>query len=269
MAGFRFPLIPDEKYKASVYFQAVGGSSAGIAILYFPEAVSFNDGIVYDNVNLGIAGEIARKTTAGISTIGEDIMKSGIQSAAAATTAQVGEMATGALDTLGNIDNIKNFLANNTGTAASLAVQAFTPDAISAGVAAGSGVTANPHKRSVFRDVAIRNFTFSFLMSPSSPEEGQVIEDIVDFFRENAYPERIAGGFGYKFPTKFKISFRYSGAEMTQAPKILDSYLTSVNTTLNPRSSSFFKDGKANETQISLQFVEETALHKEKIKEGY
>lgn len=274
MAGLKFPIEQDEKYKAQVRFMAKGsgGSFGGIANLYFPEAVSFADGLVYDNANLGIAGEIARKASGGYSTFADEIMGQNIAKFAAGATAKIGEGATSVMDTLGSTQNLKNMVTGNNPTINqmfSLGVQGFTPEPIAAGVAAGTGVTANPHKRSIFKDVALRTFTFSFLMSPQSQAESQAIENIVDFFRENAYPDKILGGFGYKFPTKFYISFFYDGRKMSQAPKILPSYLTSVNTTLNPRSSSFFKDGKANEVQLTMSFQEERALDKDDIKGGY
>ena len=56
---------------------------------------------------------------------------------------------------------------------------------------------------------------------------------------------------------------------MSQAPKLLPCYLTSVNTVLTPRSSSFFEDGKANEVQLTMSFQEERALNKDDIKDGY
>jgi len=270
MAGLRFPIEQDEKYKARVSFAAKGsgGSFVGVANLYFPEAVSFSDGLVYDNANLGIAGEIARKSAAGISQGNEEFDITKISNA---VTDAAKEAFTTSMDTLGNTKNLQNFISSNAGAATSLGVQGFTPDTISAGVAAGTGITANPHKRSVFRDVALRTFSFSFLMSPQSEAESQSIEDIVDFFRTNAYPEKLSevGGFGYKFPTKFYITFFYGDRKMSQAPKILPSYLTSVNTTLNPRSSSFFKDGKANEVQLTMSFQEERALDKDDIRIGY
>jgi len=273
MAGLKFPIEQDEKYKAQVRFMAKGsgGSFGGIANLYFPEAVSFSDGLVYDNANLGIAGEIARRASGGYSDFASDLIGQNIAKLAASSAAKVAEGATSVMDTLGNTQNLKNLVTGNNPMANqmfSLGVQGFEGE-IGAGVAAGTGVTANPHKRSIFKDVALRTFTFSFLMSPQSEAESQAIENIVDFFRENAYPDKILGGFGYKFPTKFYITFFYGGRKMSQAPKILPSYLTSVNTTLNPRSSSFFKDGKANEVQLTMSFQEERALDKDDIKGGY
>ena len=153
-AGLRYPVEPDEKYKASVMFKAKGGKSAGQCSLYLPEAVNFSDGIVYDNTNLGVAGNIAfgaaeavRKNSASGTPL-SDLIKT-------ATTQAKNQLST--MDTLGSEPRA---LLNNLGSIATLGIQGIAPEEISAGVAAGSLMTANPHKRSVFRDVALRTFSF-------------------------------------------------------------------------------------------------------------
>ena len=271
-AGLRYPVEPDEKYKASVMFIAKGGASAGQCSLYFPEAVNFSDGLVYDNANLGVAGEIARRATSGMRTGDVQTMAKSITAAAAESGARLSEISTSGMDTFGSTQNLKSLLDKGA-PIMSIGVQKIAEtlgaQEIASGVAAGTQITANPHKRSVFRDVALRTFSFSFLMSPQSSAESSSIENIVDFFRANAYPERILGGFGYKFPTEFKIEFLYKGGKMSQAPKLLPCYLTSVNTVLNPRSSSFFEDGKANEVQLTMSFQEVRALDATDVRGGY
>lgn len=260
MAGYRFPLEQDEKYKARVLFVAKNATGIKTCSLYFPEAVNFSDGLVYDNANLGVAGEIARRAIKNAGNIDGNTINNIVNTATSATKNMFGTM-----DTMGQ--KARDILPE----AISLGVQGFTPDEISSAVSVSTGITANPHKRSIFRDVALRTFSFSFLMSPQSKKESDQIEKIVQFFRENAYPEKLAeiGGFGYKFPTKFLIHFLYDTGEISQAPKILESYLTSVNTVLNPRSSSFFEDGKVNEVQLTMSFQEERALDKKDIEDGY
>ena len=267
-AGLRYPVEPDEKYKASVMFIAKGGASAGQCSLYFPEAVNFSDGLVYDNANLGVAGEIARLATSGQE---RNKLINQAQNAGKEVAKQAANLRNINLSNAVSSSTMGNALEGG-GDLLSLGVQGFTEDIapeIASGVAAGTQRTANPHKRSVFRDVALRTFSFSFLMSPQSSAESSSIENIVDFFRENAYPERILDGLGYKFPTKFSIEFLYRGVKMSQAPKLLPCYLTSVNTVINPRSASFFSDGKANEVQLSMSFQEERALDATDVRGGY
>jgi hypothetical protein len=264
-AGLRYPVEPDEKYKASVMFKAKGGKSAGQCSLYLPEAVNFSDGIVYDNTNLGVAGNIAFGAA-------EAARENGVSGKALSDLINKADaQATNGLSSMDTLGSDPKALLNKLGSLASLGIQGIAAEEIRAGVAAGSLMTANPHKRSVFRDVALRTFSFSFLMSPQSSAESSSIENIVDFFRENAYPDRLLGGegYGYNFPTKFSIEFFYRGGKMSQAPKILPCYLTSVNTVINPRSASFFSDGKANEVQLSMSFQEERALDATDVRGGY
>lgn len=270
--GLKFPQTPDEKYKASVMFSAKsssgsraaaegsGGAGGGPAILYLPEAINFSDGIVYDNANLNLAGLGAEKVAG---TIGNE----GVVGAINKMSATILEAST-AQGSLGNVNSLKS-ITDNGAIAANLLAQTLLPGEIADGISSGTGVTANPHKRSLFRDVAIRNFTFTFLLSPSTAAEATAINNIVKFFRINAYPEKIGAGLAYKFPTTFSIKMFYAGKEMEDAPKILPCYLTSVNTVFNPRSSSFFKDGRFNETQLSLNFMEERPLDKKEIEQGY
>ena len=270
-SGLKFPLVEDEKYDAKVIFQAkdAAGSSSGQCILYMPEALSFNDQINYDNANLGIAGMAAMKLTQiSSSSAAAFAADPARRQASMANIQQQAANAFKARDQLGT--NVVGLMRDNAAPLASLLAQSFPSEAVSAGVALGSGITANPHKRSVFRDVSIRNFGFSFMLSPASKAESEVIEGIVDFFRENAYPDLIGtGGYAYTFPNYFEITFKYRNADMTQPPRILKSYLQSVNTVFNPRSSSFFNDGKFNETQISLGFIEERPLDKTDVQEGF
>ena len=108
-AGLRYPVEPDEKYKASVMFIAKGGKSAGQCSLYFPEAVNFSDGLVYDNANLGVAGEIARRASSGMRTGDIQTMAKSI-TAAAESGARLSEISTSGMDTFGSTQNLKSLL---------------------------------------------------------------------------------------------------------------------------------------------------------------
>lgn len=277
--GLKFPIVQDEKYKAQIFFEAINGTG-GPAILYMPEALSFNDAINYDGVNLGIAGMVAASAAREVGNVAgiaaENFTNVSSANAALKETLKLTGSGYSALRDAGVLaatdvlDDPMSIVRDNAGPIVSLVTQGLSPEAVSSGIALGSQITANPHKRSLFRDVGIRNFGFSFFLSPASPAEASAIENIVDFFRVNAYPDYVTGArYAYRFPNKFRITMKYNGGEMSQPPKILDCHLTSINTTFNPRSSSFFSDGKFNETQISLAFVEERALAKPDIQEGY
>lgn len=277
--GLKFPLIPDEKYKASIFFTAkgTGGSSGGNAILYLPEAISFADGIVYDNVNLNLAGRMVEMGVGAGKAAANQAAASGANMASIASTAggamidNITKQVTSTLEyytSSGSVGDRFEDAAAVASIMAQTAIQGISPDASEA-VSSATGITANPHKRSLFRDVSIRNFTFTFLMSPASPEEAAAINEIVRFFRVNAYPRKLGEGLAYEFPTTFDIKFKYKNAEMQDVPKLLPCFLTSINTVFNPRGASFFNDGRFSETQLSLNFVEQRPLDKKEVEAGH
>lgn len=284
--AFNFPLVPDEKYEGKISFTALNSSTSGQRMaaigtsnpnlaaavvggdqrigdktitttggtvnLYLPQGLNFQDGVQYENTDLGIIGSAIAGATR---TVYNDPSVRGIQ-AVTSTASSVADQV---------FSNM--FGAQNREAAAGLA-ERFAPGGLGDAIAMGTGITANPHRRSIFRDVALRQFSFNFTMVPASPEEAAVSEEIVKFFRVNMYPERTGlGGSLYKFPTKFEIKLSYKGEEV--ATKILPCYLTSTQTQYNPRSGSFHTDSKFNEIGISLSFQEETTLDKQKIEEGY
>ena len=223
--------------------------------LYLPQAINISDQIGYENIDLGMIGLAARSMTGSIMN-----------------TVSGGGDAGGVIKNIINdvtssiSDNYRSVRNAGAAGAAALLADAFAPDNIRAGVTSATGFTANPHKRSIFRDVGLRSFNFSFTMMPASQADAQSSEDIVKFFREHLYPERL-GDLLYKFPDKFTIEFKYNGKEV--ASKILPCYLTSVNTIYNSQSTSFHDDGKFTSIQIDLQFQEEATLDKKLVEDGY
>lgn len=266
---FTFPIEPDEKYKGRITFKAfntnsryvpanqsipaLGYAGGGVTTvtepgdtvnLYLPQGISLSDQVGYENTDLGIIGSAIRSGSNAV-----------FQGAGARQIAS---------DASSTIDRIRNSIFGTEGKAylASLA-ERFG----GAAVAAGTEITANPHRRSIFQDVALRQFSFEFVLQPMSREEADVSEEIVRFFRSNLYPEEVAAGSAYKFPSKFKIRFTYDNQPV--ATKLLPCYLTSVQTTYNPNSSSFHEGGKFTSIGISLAFQEETALTKQLVNQGF
>jgi hypothetical protein len=134
-----------------------------------------------------------------------------------------------------------------------------------------TGVTLNPNRRSTLRGVGLRQFRFAFKMIPTSQDEAEMIKGIVQFFREEMYPEaRFISNISaaYRFPSKFEIKLSYDGKKV--ATGILPCFLESVDVVYNPNAMAFHTDGNPQETDISLNFVEERTLSKYDItNEGY
>jgi len=100
------------------------------------------------------------------------------------------------------------------------------------------------------------------------------IRNIVKFFREELYPEKISLGetgvpLGYEFPNMFEIDVVNKDGS-NPAFNIQRCYLRDVTTSFNGASSGMYYDGNFIEVDISLRFQEAVALDKEKVKNrGY
>ena len=220
-------------------------------ILYLPQAVQITDNAMYDNVDLGIIGAGAE--------------------AAFAQGQNVGEAAVGAIK--GAIKSIvdtakgnKDFSTETGRLAVSRASNLLPNEQLRGAVRAGTRAVVNPNTRALFKQVPLREFAFNFKMIPTSKKETKNIKDIVEFFRTELYPAIIPGveGFnaGYEFPNVFEIQMYYRDKNNHLATKILPSYIRSFSATYNSGSMAFLEGGDFNEVDISMSFIESSALHK-------
>lgn len=222
-------------------------------LLYLPVGLQYRDNASYSNFDLGVTG--AALSAGGGITSGLSTMKDAL-----ANTSADKDVATAAA--VGIIDKFGGSLA------------AVGSAAFKLGVV----VTINPNTRTLFEKVGIREFAFTFKFFAESRKEAVEIEKIIQFFREELYPEEINAdvpdgegkqsiSIGYRFPKKFGIQIEYDGNQI--GTKILPCHLRDISTNYNPTNMSFHDDGKFTEIDMTLSFVEIRTLSKTDIKEGF
>lgn len=224
--------------------------------LYLPQSIQFADRIEYTNVDLGIVGAaVAQGLASGL------------------TGKEIGAKALGA--TLPDFESIQDVFSSGVKSeaaqVAALRGSRRVSGAVAGAIETQTGVTLNPNRRSTLRGVGLRQFRFAFKMIPTSQDEAEMVKGIVQFFREEMYPEaRFISNVSaaYRFPSKFEIKLSYDGKRV--ATGILPCFLESVDVVYNPNAMAFHTDGNPQETDISLNFVEERTLSKYDItNEGY
>lgn len=239
-------------------YQGVQHEPVGSVTMHLPTALSFRDGIDYQNVPFGAVGTAAE---AALKNTGGDLA-----AAARAGAEQVFE----SIESV--VDAFKGTITSETSALyAQRAIGKFS-EPIAGALEVTQGITLNPNRRSLLRGVAIRQFGFTFKLIPNDTKEAEEIKDIIRFFRKNMYPEDLlenTTGFsiGYRYPNKFLIEMAYDGDPV--ASKILPCFLQGFDTNYNPNSMSFHKDGEFPEIDITLNFVEERALRRQDIIKGY
>ena len=246
-------------------------TTAPIVTMYFPPSQAFLDGVQYGDASLGAFGGAA---LSGIEAGGSGIRQAG---------EQIKSEGKALLDTFfsGGLNLSKAAESESARLAASRAIERNPLTNLNSGLGAAAGlanrIIVNPNVRKLFNGVTVREFTFQFKMIPTSPEEGEIIQKIIKLFRKEMYPRAFkipVGGesnvsLGYNFPNAFKIKFNFKDSENRNIPKLLPCYLRNVSHTINPTGGGFKNDGKANETDLTLAFVEHRAIEQQDIEKGY
>lgn len=237
-------------------------------MLYLPAGFGVSDSLQYTNVDIGMTGAAALAGV-GAATSGQgsaiasvagsflEGIKGGISS--------IGDLfATGQMDALAKlsvargINNVKDLMTDEVKLGSQLALQ----------------VAMNPNSRAMFKGVNLRSFSFQFTFIPTSPEEAEMVEQIIYRFRWHAYPKPInieSTGItaGFEYPHLFSIAINHRESKKTVGTKIKDCYLESVTTSYNPSSMAYHADGRPVEYNMTLNFRETIALTQEDIEQGY
>lgn len=219
--------------------------------LYLPGSIQFTDQIGYTNIDLGILGASA---AAGLAS-----NMNAAQLAAAAGG--------GVVNFFSDVQQMFTGLATSEAAqVAALRVAGKLNTGVQGAIETTTGIALNPNKRASLRGPELRTFRFAFKLIPNSAAEAREIKNIIQFFREEMYPDA-NDDFGVssalRFPSKFDISMWYDNKRV--ATKILPCYLTSVDVVYNASGMSFHRDGSPQEIDISLQFMEERTLTKRDI----
>ena len=220
------------------------------ASLYLPQALQFQDTVEYTGIDLGIVGRGAAEAIAAG------------RSGGAIAKAMAGNL----LPDFSSIQEAFNKgLKSEAAQVAGLRLASKISPELQGAIETETGIAINPNRRSTLKGIGIRQFRFTFKMIPTSAEEAEEVKRIVQFFREEMYPDTSDDVLeaALRFPSKFKINLFYDKKKV--ATRILPCFLQGVDVVYNATGMAFHKDGNFQETDVSLNFVEERPLTKRDI----
>ena len=235
-------------------------------LMYYPLSQAFLDGVSYGDAELGALGGTAQAGSEAGTGAGAAVMNQ-----LGNTFSQIGgTILRGEL----NLSTIAKTEAARLTASRTLGK---LPLGLGAAATLANRISINPNVRKLFNGVAVREFAFTFKFIATSPGEAETVQKIIKLFRKELYPKafRVSVGseasvaLGYNFPNAFKIKFQFKGSENHNIPKILPCYLRTASHTINGTGGSFRNDGKPNEIDLTLAFVEHRALDQKDIEEGY
>jgi len=213
--------------------------------LYMPLRIAVNDQLIYSEEEMGMMRSLLSAVTlqrGGVSAVVEKAGSQAISNMINSVTGQLG------------IEAVNMQAARNAGTRS----------------------VTNPRREVMFKDVGIRNHSFTFEFAPKNPREAQTVLDIIRMFRYHAYPAlRGGGGHFFKFPAEFEATFHTitdAGVAVVNdhLPKFPRLALTSVNVDYSAAGDfKTFHDSKPAFINMTLGFQEMEQLNNEHIVHGY
>ena len=129
-------------------------------------------------------------------------------------------------------------------------------------LARGNGEILNPNMELLFSDVTIRNFRFSFKLTPRNRKEAEQVKLIIRAFKRNMAPQAQGGvsngsQFFLRSPNVFKLRYRSGNKDHPFLHKFKQCFLTDMQTTYTADGVySTYEDGTPVSMQMDLSFKE-------------
>ena len=116
------------------------------------------------------------------------------------------------------------------------------------------GALINPNVELLFNNPMLREFNFSFNLSPRNPNEAQTIRQIIRTFKQSSAPRRTIKGYFLRTPLIYQISYINNAFNLN---RFKECAMTSFQTDYTPNGNySTFRDGTMTQYKISMTFQE-------------
>ena len=215
----------------------------GAIYMNMPNNIQFSEGANWGGQELGVGGDVTRRTVGGTNEAGG----SNIDRLAGAAFGSIGNLAGAGVG--GMVGGLFSAMGLSGGTMVGLAAGAFSGERMQKGFEAGLSISQNPYMEMMFSGIGFRSFRFDFVLRPRHEKELMVVGNILKSFREFSRPsfnDSFGGQAFFNYPMEFDIQFlTLDEGEGTFAnnyetnwhlPQLKPCVLSSVETNYTPQS---------------------------------
>ena len=118
------------------------------------------------------------------------------------------------------------------------------------------GIVRNPHLTTIFEGVALKQYQFTWRISPKSEKEAQSMNRMLEYIKAFMHPEIIGEGFALDYPYLATVEF-VTGSSNINLPNVSDSFITGLTIdSMGGGTPAFYRDGTPVITEISMTFQE-------------
>ena len=158
-------------------------------------------------------------------------------------------------DAIGGIEGVKDFATRQLASSAVgiLGVN-ITPNQI---LARSEGTILNPNMELLFNGPTLRNFRFSFKMTPRNRDEGEQIKKIIRCFKKNMAPKVGENTTFLETPNVFELTYRQGSNDHKFLNKFKQCFLSDISVNYTGEGSySTYGDGTPVSMIMDLTFKE-------------
>lgn len=127
-----------------------------------------------------------------------------------------------------------------------------------------TGAIANPNLELLFQNPTLRDFNFTFILSPRDKDEANEIKNIIRFFKQGMSVKRASTGLFLKTPNTFIIKYQQKGETNGSKflPNIKECALQSFSVNYTPAGNyATYNDGSMTAYELTMQFKELTPIY--------
>lgn len=125
-----------------------------------------------------------------------------------------------------------------------------------------TGAIANPNLELLFNGPVLREFTFTFLLSPREESESIIIKRIIRFFKQGMSIKTASTGLFLKAPNTFKLIYKQKGDDAKFLPKIKECALQNFGVNYTPAQNySTFNNNSMTAYELTMTFKELTPIY--------
>ena len=119
------------------------------------------------------------------------------------------------------------------------------------------GQIFNPNMELLFNSPSLRNFTFSFKMTPRSADESEEVKSIIRFFKRGMAPKANGNGLFLRTPNVFELRYRQGNGEHKFLHRFKQCFLTNISVNYTGDGVySTYNDGTPVSMIMTLMFKE-------------
>ena len=231
--------------------------NAGTILLPIPANLQDTNNVQYDSSTLnGLAA-------AGVQAA-EGVMKIDLSKGLGSAVDEIGNVLSKAKkETISGVGNVTAATDTITKFLASKAVNIFGANVTTNQLLArGNGEILNPNMELLFGGPTLRNFRFSFKMTPRNQKEAEQVKLIIRAFKRNMAPQAQGGTLGsgnwfLKTPNVFKLRYRTGRKNHPFLNRFKQCFLSDVQTTYTGEGTyATYDDGTPVSMVLDLSFKE-------------